>query len=156
MNANYRWVRDELARYTYKPDFTMEALPPRMAAPDDMFADLIEIRFTMLVPDSRREVPTGRMKRKTPVIVAAFDPADLDMSCSFEWEMERPIIPVTGTRIVDKSTIGHPDLFGAWLMWQLDDFERHETREWLRRDGDLVDDPHAPAAVPATIKVDAP
>lgn len=155
MNASYRWVCEELARYTYKPGFTMEAIPPHRRSPDSTFADLVEVRFTMLVPDARRVVPTGRTVFEPPKIVAAFDSISLYDAPFSRLEMERPIIPVTGTRIVDEDVIGYPDLFGAWLMRQLDSFERHEMREWLRRDGELVDDPHAPlglASPPESLK----
>jgi hypothetical protein len=32
--------------------------------------------------------------------------------------------------------------FGLWLQRVLFDVERHESREWLRRDGNVFDDPH--------------
>jgi hypothetical protein len=32
--------------------------------------------------------------------------------------------------------------FARWLQHQLFDLERHESREWLRRDGEIYDDPH--------------
>jgi hypothetical protein len=31
---------------------------------------------------------------------------------------------------------------GEWLLWRLTEAEIHEAREMLRRDGQLVDDPH--------------
>lgn len=33
--------------------------------------------------------------------------------------------------------------FERWLRRALDKVERHEAQEWFRRDGELVDDPHA-------------
>lgn len=36
--------------------------------------------------------------------------------------------------------------FGRWLAHELLEMERHESREWLRRDGVPFDDPHAPGA----------
>ncbi len=36
------------------------------------------------------------------------------------------------------------DVFGVWLQARLFDVERHESREWLRRDGVIFDDPHRP------------
>ena len=38
---------------------------------------------------------------------------------------------------------GASDLFGRWLQHTLQDVELHESREWLRLDGCLLDDPHA-------------
>ena len=34
------------------------------------------------------------------------------------------------------------DLFAKWLQSALFDVERHESQEWLRRDGQIYDDPH--------------
>lgn len=36
-----------------------------------------------------------------------------------------------------------PDKFARELQHRLFDLEQHESREWLRRDGELLDDPHA-------------
>lgn len=38
------------------------------------------------------------------------------------------------------------DEFGRWLANELVTMEIHEQREWLRRDGKLFDNPHAPNA----------
>ena len=34
------------------------------------------------------------------------------------------------------------DAFARWLQHTLLDLERHESQEWLRRDGEIYDDPH--------------
>lgn len=34
------------------------------------------------------------------------------------------------------------DMFARWLQDALFEIERHESREWLRRDGEIFDDPH--------------
>lgn len=34
------------------------------------------------------------------------------------------------------------DALLAWMSWRLQRIESHESREWLRRNGDLVSDPH--------------
>ncbi len=34
------------------------------------------------------------------------------------------------------------DAFARWLTSALFDIELHESREWLRRDGAIYDDPH--------------
>ena len=36
--------------------------------------------------------------------------------------------------------------FEQWLLWRLSIIEVHEAREWFRRDGRPVSDPHAPDA----------
>lgn len=35
-----------------------------------------------------------------------------------------------------------PEAFGLWLSHVLVDAEVHESREWLRRDGKILNDPH--------------
>jgi hypothetical protein len=35
-----------------------------------------------------------------------------------------------------------PALFARWFQMTIFEVEKHESREWLRRDGHLVDDPH--------------
>jgi hypothetical protein len=36
-----------------------------------------------------------------------------------------------------------PEVFARWLGESLRRVEEHESREWLRRDGQVFDDPHA-------------
>lgn len=36
------------------------------------------------------------------------------------------------------------EYFGHWLLWRLDQIERHECREFLRRDGEQLFNPHNP------------
>lgn len=36
--------------------------------------------------------------------------------------------------------------FEEWLLWRVSICELHECREWLRRDGRPISDPHAPDA----------
>lgn len=38
------------------------------------------------------------------------------------------------------------DAVAAWLAWRLGRIENHEMREWLRRDGVRVSDPHQDVA----------
>jgi hypothetical protein len=35
--------------------------------------------------------------------------------------------------------------FGWWILWRVSQIESHEVREMLRRDGELLVDPHDPA-----------
>lgn len=39
-----------------------------------------------------------------------------------------------------------PDAFAHWLIEAVSEIERHEAREWLRRDGIMLFDPHVKAA----------
>lgn len=39
--------------------------------------------------------------------------------------------------------IGDEKAFAEWLAHEVKDVEIHESREWLKRDGKIFDDPHA-------------
>lgn len=51
------------------------------------------------------------------------------------------LIRPEGRRALKPTT--DPRVFADDVLAQLDDIERHETREWLRYNGELVFDPHA-------------
>lgn len=55
---------------------------------------------------------------------------------------DRPV-RVVARRTVPDLAIMVEDSFTVWLQSVLFDVELHESREWLRRDGVLVQDPHA-------------
>ncbi len=74
------------------------------------------LRVTAEVQDSR--APEGRFSASGPVKVAFQRPLP-------DWAAD------------------YPNQFPRWIMSILREFEDHEMREWLRRDGELVDDPHA-------------
>ncbi len=135
MAKDFDWLDTELKRYTYKPGCTFELKP---------LFDMFTVVVTARVPDSRREVPTDRV-----VSLPAKDRFD----CITGPEMGRPIIPIVGRYPVPSTVIGDPDLFAEWLKSRLSDSEYHELREWFRRDGDLVDDPHKMLAF-SDVKVD--
>lgn len=40
---------------------------------------------------------------------------------------------------------GDEEVFALWLAGEIKDVEMHESREWLKRDGKIFDDPHAVA-----------
>lgn len=50
-------------------------------------------------------------------------------------------IPIVATFTIHLG-VADPDWFARWLADTLMDVERHESREWLRRDGLIYDDPH--------------
>lgn len=137
MDDQYRrlqWLKTELARWTYKPGFTFEVIPPERNPTPFMPAGYSwepSLRITAALPDSRRET--------------ASDPPVM------EWDevaneprlrLERRLIPISQTVTVPYYLDADAD-FRRWFSSVLMDFEHHEQREWLRRDGELVDDPHA-------------
>jgi len=60
-------------------------------------------------------------------------------------------IPITFRTALPPADVfgGREEFFAEWLQSTLYDLERHESRrEWLRRDGEIYDDPHGPGARP--------
>jgi hypothetical protein len=145
--ARLNWLRTEVARWSYKPGFTFEVIAPErpIAGPFDPAGYSWEpkLRITAMLPDSRRETPVYPFEQ--------------------EWEpgmseprlrTERKVIPISQTVMVPYY-LDTADEFARWFSCVLADFEHHEQREWMRRDGRLVDDPHAPART-AEGSTDAP
>lgn len=95
------WLRNQIARYTYRPGWTLELTT-------DEGHPVLIVRYPAI--DSR-------------------DPSQERM-----FRAHRP---------VNKWIDSDPALFAEWLKAALLDVERHEFDEWFRRDGQLVDDPHA-------------
>jgi len=104
------WLRQQLARYTYRPGWTMEierGLPLGMSIVFDH-----RICVAYCAPDSRNP--------------------DRDMPVQGKFS-----VPCYVTDQRDEKA------FAEWLQRTLFEVERHESREWLRRDGQIHDDPHA-------------
>jgi len=55
-------------------------------------------------------------------------------------------IPITFQAALPPGEVfgGREELFAEWLQSTLLDLEQHESREWLRRDGEIYDNPHGP------------
>lgn len=111
-------LREELARYSYRPNWALSIVPKVSFSPGCTVATITgyELSVVMRVVNSRDgeteiEVPSGQ-----PV------PADLLHYCDCRhWKTE----------------------FSNWLTQCIRKLEIHESREWLRRDGKLTSDPHA-------------
>lgn len=131
------WLEQELARWTYKPGFTFELMSPerRSAAPfePDWYGDMPSLRITARLPDSRRET--------------AADPPVMEIGPDGEVRIrrQRQLIPISQAVAVPPYVETSED-FARWFASVLLDFERHEQREWLHRDGAIFDDPHASGA----------
>lgn len=99
------WLREQLARYTYRPGWSLTIEPGA-----GMF-DGARIIVDYQTADSR-------------------DPSRT--------------IPIRGSFVVPLALadMRDADLFARWLLDVLFEAERHESREWLRRDGRIYDDPH--------------
>lgn len=102
------------------------------------------VRIVMKVPDSRNAVP---------VKPARFQQVN---GCP-EMVTEHPTIEVKLKRVIPEELTWpeypreeRSERFAWFLRTALEEVELHEMREWWRRDGELVDDPHAKAA-PSTI-----
>lgn len=136
------WLKAELKRYKYKPMYTMEIVPN----PDDRTRQLDPWALKLLcqVPDSRWVPGTIRWSDNVFDTTVYMDPKD---------ERNRPLIMIGGTwEIPDHIRVmKDSEHFLRFLQRVIYDLEVHESREWLRQDDVLVDDPHA--ARPAERKV---
>lgn len=51
-------------------------------------------------------------------------------------------IDIGVTSYPSPNDLANPAAFDRWLAWRLGRIESHESREWLRRDGRALYDPH--------------
>jgi len=111
-----RWVLDQLKRFTYRPNWTWTARDLRYGSSPDVFSPL--------------------------------NMDDVEIRVWFEAEdTRRPgeTVKVGDRRIVPEYIVDHRDgdMFALWFAGLIRGMEDHESREWLRRDGNIYDDPHA-------------
>jgi hypothetical protein len=106
--SDFTWLREQLARFTYRPGWTMQIQLQQglmLLGPEYL------VRINFRVADTYapgRDIPLVAVFHISPHIAAERD----------------------------------EELFARWLQGVLLDVERHESREWLRRDGTIYDDPH--------------
>lgn len=139
---NLRWCQQQLARYQYKPGWSMEITGGNLSTLGT--GALLHVRFNALDSRRRHEIvsSSGTVGRDS---YAYHGWQEMDW-----YQQERaslpqgPVIPIQG-----KFEIPWPvwetmdeELFMAWLRDTLLSVERHEMDEWFARDGQLVDDPH--------------
>lgn len=84
-------------------------------------------------------VPAGGTPWASPLLTVDYIADDSRESLSGI----RGQVKISSRHEVPSLTVDDLELFGPWLADVLAEVERHEMREWLRRDGDLFDDPHA-------------
>lgn len=117
------WLQDEVAKMSYKPGWTLEVVEPlsyldaleRYARGGFLgsFGSVLVVRF-----EARDSV---HPERTTPIAIGAQD-----------------VIPAYFAEMRDA------EAFRDWVHSILHDkIERHETDEWFRYNGELVNDPHA-------------
>lgn len=114
----HSWVEAQLERCTYRPGWTIE-LDDVMGAWQFPWPQQITIRIRYRAEDARYTGPGER-----PMVTVG-------------WVQAVPVFILLGR---------DEDAFALWLLSTLISMERHETREWFRRDGEVFDDPHAPGA----------
>jgi len=108
------WLEEELARYTYKPGWKLTIV----GADHFISGDLFENMFAWTHLEIRYETIDSYHPERT--------------------------IPI-GARLIVPPYVAYEkdaNAFRRWLEHNLDEMERHERREWLRYDGELVNDPH--------------
>lgn len=54
----------------------------------------------------------------------------------------RELTKVTGNYVIPEFVDGEDDRFVEWLVYNVRKVEDHETFEWLRYKGELINDPH--------------
>jgi len=110
--VQYHWFEQELARFTYKPNFEFRLIP------GGPFQGLI-LRIKARVPDARW--------RPRP-----------------EWgsTTHPPVISIAAQITIPEHLYGRSELFAEWLLAEVLRVETHEAQEWLRRDGEIYQDPH--------------
>jgi hypothetical protein len=96
-------LQEELARWSYKPGWSMRIEPD----PSPWVPAMLIVRFE--APDSR-------------------DPSN--------------VIQLEQRQIVDMGVVEGFVPFGVWVQSMLRRMEFHESQEWLRRDGEIFEDPH--------------
>lgn len=106
------WLQNQLARYTYKPGY-------------QMFIDT-----------------TGELSYAEAMLGG-----DMVFRVSFDAPDSRDpsrTIPLVFSCVFHSAMFDSRDEneFASWLQRTLDRMERHESQEWLRRDGVIYDDPH--------------
>jgi hypothetical protein len=114
MNDSLPWLRQQLDRYTYRPGWTMTLVPGNAG-------------FLGAEP-----LGSGWFGRLI-VEFQAVDSRDPTRT-----------VPVRSTNSIPPyiEEQRDEDLFARWLQSVLFEAERHESQEWLRRDGQIYDDPH--------------
>lgn len=131
--ADWWWVSEQLSRFTYRPNWTM-TLDDLMVPWAEPFPQAIIIRLVFYAPDSRNEVVDQNL-RQFNVDTGQSEPVRVRKDVKIGAVKQVPLY------ILDERSA---DNFARWLARSIEDMELHESREWLRRDGELWNDPHAP------------
>jgi hypothetical protein len=110
-----RWVLDQLKRFTYRPKWYVTA--------------------------------ADRHYGSSPDIFSPFNMTDVEVRVWFEAEDSRhphETVKVGDRRHVPSYVLEerNEELFAQWFQRWIISMEEHESREWLRRDGKIYDDPH--------------
>lgn len=121
---------ERLARIKYKRGYTFSA---------EIRYDQVFVIFKAKVEDSRRPQPEVRYE------IARFGeetPYPLSPLPNAQPKMVDIQMPVSLPYYVHESP--EERMFFTWFRDMLQLFERHESLEWYRVDGELYEDPHAP------------
>lgn len=105
------------------------------------------IRILMLVEDSRK--PWSRWELGTPERreINFFDDYDIDYNrCRFAnfagYSPPREMIEVVGNYPIPYFHVGDDLPFISWMTYTIKSMEEHESDEWIRYKGELLNDPH--------------
>lgn len=120
-----------LQDFQYKPNWAYKAYE---------YEDVWYLRVMMMVEDSRRPWERWEIKQAPPEEVwfgqwNEFRPADFA-----GYSPSREVVEVTGTYEIPPFT--DEMQFIKWMVFSIEMLEKHETDEWARYKGVLLNDPH--------------
>lgn len=132
-----------LQDFRYKPNFTYHAYER-----DGRGSDSWWIRIVMLVEDSRKPFRRWEVKKE-------YRRDEYDFFADFDYgrphlpptpmiySPSREMIEVMGSYPIPKCFFeGDDQEFISWMVHTIRMMEEHETDEWLRYKGELINDPH--------------
>jgi hypothetical protein len=111
------WVEQQLSRISYKPGWIFTARPAISFA-----ADVVFVKITMLAKDTHNPDSEVTIGGSFPYRHAYYNKSRFHAPSEMD----------------DEAT--H---FTYWLAERIQELEIHESREWLRYDGEIFDNPHA-------------
>lgn len=108
------------------------------------------IRIVMWVENSRVPFQQWEIKEGRQQSNGMFDDYDIEYNryryvppTPQFFSPSREVIEVQGVFVIPPFGPENEKEFLTWLIYQVKGVEQHETDEWIRYKGELVDDPHA-------------
>jgi hypothetical protein len=101
------------------------------------------IRVIMLVEDSRQPFRPWEPRSTRPREINFFDDYDRHhLMADRLYSPVREMIEVVGNYPIPYFGVGDELPFISWMTYTIKSMEQHESDEWLRYKGELLNDPH--------------